>query len=128
MTKNNLKIVFFGTPEFAVESLKRLVENNFNICAVVTAPDKQAGRGQHFAQSEVKKFAVEHGLRIMQPEKLKDEKFVDELRAINADLFIVIAFRMLPEVVGLLEHVLSMETTRAIPLQRTSLNQLPRTF
>ena len=99
MTKNNLKIVFFGTPEFAVESLKRLVENNCNICAVVTAPDKQAGRGQHFAQSEVKKFAVEHGLRIMQPEKLKDEKFVDELRAINADLFIVIAFRMLPEVV-----------------------------
>ena len=56
MTKNNLKIVFFGTPEFAVESLKRLVENNFNICAVVTAPDKQAGRGQHFAQSEVKKI------------------------------------------------------------------------
>lgn len=99
MKKENLKIVFFGTPEFAVCSLRRLLDEDFNVCAVVTMPDKQAGRGHHTIQSDVKRFAAERGLRVLQPEKLKDEAFVGELRAINADLFVVIAFRMLPEVV-----------------------------
>lgn len=99
MTKDDLKIVFFGTPEFAVESLDALIRNGFNVAAVVTMPDKAAGRGQKLSESAVKKYAVEHGLRLLQPEKLKNEEFVSELKAIGAQLFIVIAFRMLPEVV-----------------------------
>lgn len=99
MTKKDLKIVFFGTPEFAVTSLARLVDEGYNIQAVVTMPDKEAGRGRKIMQSDVKKFALEKGLRILQPEKLKSPEFVDTLRQINADLFIIIAFRMLPEVV-----------------------------
>ncbi len=99
MTKEDLKIVFFGTPEFAVESLDALVKGGFNIAAVVTMPDKAAGRGQKLSQSAVKKYALEHSLPILQPEKLKDESFVKTLQDISADLFIVIAFRMLPEVV-----------------------------
>jgi methionyl-tRNA formyltransferase len=94
-----MKIVFFGTPEFAVASLDRLVKDGKDIAAVVTMPDKIAGRGHHMIQSDVKKYAVEHGLRVLQPEKLKSEEFLKELREINADLFIVIAFRMLPEAV-----------------------------
>lgn len=93
------KIVFFGTPEFAVASLDRLVKDGHDIAAVVTMPDKIAGRGHKLIQSDVKKYAVEAGLRVLQPEKLKNEEFLGELRKINADLFIVIAFRMLPEVV-----------------------------
>ena len=99
MDKKDLKIVFFGTPEFAVASLDKLVEGGYNVAAVVTMPDKQAGRGHHMIQSDVKKYALEKGLRILQPERLKDETFVSQLKEINADLFIVIAFRMLPEVV-----------------------------
>lgn len=99
MEKNNLRIVFFGTPEFAVASLKKLVDEGFDIAAVVTMPDKVAGRGHRLQQSDVKKFAVEHGLRVLQPANLKSEDFIDTLRQIDADLFIVIAFRMLPEVV-----------------------------
>ena len=99
MTKKDLKIVFFGTPEFAVASLDKLVSGGYNVAAVVTMPDKPAGRGQQILQSDVKKYAVAHNLPVLQPEKLKAEDFVDELRRINADLFIVIAFRMLPEVV-----------------------------
>lgn len=99
MEKKDLKIVFFGTPDFAVESLKRLVEGGYNVVGVVTMPDKPAGRGHHLLQSDVKKYAVDNGLHLMQPVKLKDENFVNELRSLNADLFIVIAFRMLPEVV-----------------------------
>lgn len=99
MEKKELKIVFFGTPEFAVESLKRLVEGDYNVVGVVTMPDKPAGRGHHLLQSDVKKYAVSKGLHVMQPVKLKDSAFVDELQRLNADLFIVIAFRMLPEVV-----------------------------
>lgn len=99
MEKKDLKIVFFGTPEFAVKSLSALVDNGFNVVAVVTMPDKIAGRGHHTIQSDVKQFALTKGLPILQPEKLKDEAFVDTLRNYNADLFIVIAFRMLPEVV-----------------------------
>ena len=99
MDKKDLRIVFFGTPEFAVESLKRLVEGGYNIVGVVTMPDKPAGRGHHMLQSDVKRYAVEHGLRVLQPVRLKDEAFVDELRSLKAHLQIIIAFRMLPEVV-----------------------------
>lgn len=99
MTKSDLKIVFFGTPDFAVASLEKLVDGGYNVAAVVTMPDKPAGRGQQILQSDVKKYAVAHNLPVLQPEKLKSEEFVAELRRINADLFIVIAFRMLPEVV-----------------------------
>jgi len=99
MTKEDLRIVFFGTPDFAVESLKRLVDGGYNIVGVVTMPDKPAGRGHRMLQSAVKQFAVEHDLHLMQPVKLKDESFVNELRGLNAQLHIVIAFRMLPEVV-----------------------------
>lgn len=94
-----MKIVFFGTPEFAVASLRRLLDDGENVAAVVTMPDKIAGRGHKLIQSDVKKFAVERGLPVLQPEKLKNPEFVDKLREIGADLFIVIAFRMLPEVV-----------------------------
>lgn len=99
MTKEDLKIVFLGTPDFAVESLRRIVDGGYNVVGVVTMPDKPAGRGHKLYQSPVKEFAVEHGLHLMQPVKLKDPEFVEELRALGADLFVVIAFRMLPEVV-----------------------------
>lgn len=99
MKKEDLKIVFLGTPDFAVESLDQLVKNGFNIVGVVTATDKPAGRGHKMLPSAVKQYALEHNLHLMQPEKLKDETFVEELRSLHADLFIVIAFRMLPEVV-----------------------------
>lgn len=96
---NKLKIVFFGTPEFAVKSLEVLLASGYDIAAVVTMPDKIAGRGHKLIESDVKKFAVSRGLKVLQPEKLKSPEFIDQLREINADLFIVIAFRMLPEVV-----------------------------
>lgn len=99
MTKKDLKIVFLGTPEFAVESLDKLVSNDFNIVSVVTMPDKQAGRGHQTIYSDVKKYALEKGLKILQPQNLKSPEFIDELKKLNADLFIVIAFRMLPEIV-----------------------------
>ncbi len=96
---SQLRIVFMGTPEFAVESLDILVRNNYNIVGVITVPDKPAGRGQQLQQSAVKKYALEKGLNILQPEKLKAPEFLEELKALNADLQIVVAFRMLPEVV-----------------------------
>ncbi|MDE6928454.1 MAG: methionyl-tRNA formyltransferase, partial [Muribaculaceae bacterium] len=99
MTKEDLRIVFLGTPDFAVESLSRIVSEGYNVVGVVTMPDKPAGRGHKMLQSPVKQFAIKHGLHLMQPPKLKDHTFVEELRSLNADLFIVIAFRMLPEVV-----------------------------
>lgn len=99
MEKEDLKIVFLGTPDFAVESLRRIHEGGYNIVGVVTMPDKPAGRGHKLLQSPVKQYAVEQGLRLMQPPNLKAEDFVEELRSLKADLFIVIAFRMLPEVV-----------------------------
>lgn len=99
MKKEDLKIVFLGTPDFAVESLRRIVEGGYNVVGVITMPDKPAGRGHKLLQSPVKQYAVEKGLHLMQPVKLKDPEFVDELRSLDADLFIVIAFRMLPEVV-----------------------------
>lgn len=94
-----LRIVFMGTPDFAVESLRVLVENNYNIVGVVTAPDKPAGRGQKLNQSAVKKYALANGLNILQPTNLKSEVFLEELKALNANLQIVVAFRMLPEAV-----------------------------
>src|SRR5215213_8304451 len=99
MLSNNLRIVFMGTPEFAVAPLDALVKAGFNIAGVITAPDKPAGRGMQLQQSAVKKYAVENGLHILQPEKLKNPQFLDELRALQADLQVVVAFRMLPEVV-----------------------------
>ena len=99
MEKNELRIVFLGTPDFAVESLRRIVDGGYNVVGVVTMPDKPAGRGKHLQQSAVKQFAVSRGLKVMQPERLKDDAFVEELRSLQADLFIVIAFRMLPEIV-----------------------------
>lgn len=94
-----MKIVFLGTPEFAAYSLRRMLDEGVDVAAVVTMPDKPAGRGHKLLQSPVKQLAVERGLRLMQPVNLKDPEFVGELRAVGADLFVVIAFRMLPEVV-----------------------------
>jgi methionyl-tRNA formyltransferase len=100
MDKNSVRIVFMGTPEFAVESLRALVEGGYNVVGVVTMPDKPIGRhGSVLQASPVKQYAVEHGLTVLQPQKLKDEAFVESLRALNAQLQIVVAFRMLPEVV-----------------------------
>ena len=99
MKAKDLRIVFMGTPEFASTSLRRLVAEGYNIVAVVTTPDKPAGRGQKMHESDVKLTAKELGLPILQPEKLRDETFLSELRALQPDLGIVIAFRMLPEVV-----------------------------
>ena len=100
MEKKDLRIVFMGTPEFAVETLKTLVENHYNVVAVVTQPDKAVGRHQTEVQpSEVKKYALSQGLPVLQPEKMKDSAFVEALRSYQADLQVVVAFRMLPEVV-----------------------------
>jgi len=96
---SQLRIIFMGTPEFAVESLDILVKHNYNIVGVVTMPDKPAGRGQQIQESDIKKYAVEKGLTILQPEKLKDENFIHQLEELKADLQIVVAFRMLPEMV-----------------------------
>lgn len=96
---DGFRIVFMGTPGFAVSSLKKLYDNGIHISAVVTATDKPAGRGQKITFSEVKEFAVEKDIPVLQPEKLKDPDFLEELRKINADLFVVVAFRMLPEAV-----------------------------
>lgn len=97
MDKQDLKIVFFGTPEFAVESLDALIKNGFNVVGVVTMPDKIAGRGHRLYQSDVKRYSLEHNLNVLQPERLKSEEFLSSLRNLDADLFIVIAFRMLPK-------------------------------
>jgi methionyl-tRNA formyltransferase len=94
-----MRIVFMGTPEFAVASLDILIQHHYDVVGVVTVPDKPAGRGQQVQQSAVKKYALEKGLNILQPEKLKDEQFVNELRNLHADIQFVVAFRMLPEVV-----------------------------
>ena len=100
MRKEDLRIVYMGTPDFAVESLRALVEGGYNIVGVITMPDKPMGRhGSVLQASPVKQYAVSQGLPVLQPEKLKDEAFLDELRALQANLQIVVAFRMLPEVV-----------------------------
>ena len=100
MQKEDLKIVYMGTPDFAVESLRQLVEGGYNVVGVITMPDKPMGRhGSVLQPSPVKQYALEKGLRVLQPVNLKDEVFVEELRSLKADLQIVVAFRMLPEVV-----------------------------
>ena len=99
MNFQDLRIVFMGTPEFAVASLEALVKAGARIVGVVTAPDKAAGRGMKLQQSAVKKYAVENNLNVLQPEKLKNPQFLEELRSLKADLQIVVAFRMLPEIV-----------------------------
>ncbi len=96
---NSLRIIYMGTPEFAVAPLKALVDNGYNVVAVVTMPDKPAQRGMKLQYSAVKQYALEVGLPILQPERLKDPQFIDTLKSYNADLQIVVAFRMLPEVV-----------------------------
>lgn len=94
-----MRIVFLGTPDFAVKSLEAILLAGYNVVGVVTAPDKPAGRGQHLQQSAVKQFAVQHQLNVLQPEKLKEPVFIEALQALKADVQIVVAFRMLPEVV-----------------------------
>jgi methionyl-tRNA formyltransferase len=96
-SRAELSIVFMGTPDFAVGILDTIFQSNFNIKTVVTSPDKPSGRGLQLNESAVKKYALEHKLNILQPEKLKDEAFLKELQLLNADLFVVVAFRMLPE-------------------------------
>ncbi|MBK6346426.1 MAG: methionyl-tRNA formyltransferase [Bacteroidales bacterium] len=92
-----IRIVFMGTPEFAVESLKQLLEYNYEVAAVVTVPDKPAGRGLKLRESAVKSFALSHNLPVLQPERLKDQTFIDEISSFQANLFIVVAFRKLPD-------------------------------
>lgn len=105
MTKKDLRITFMGTPEFAVETLRALVEGGYNVVAVVTQPDKPVGRHQDTLQpSAVKQYAVEQGLPVLQPVKMKDPAFVEELKSYHADLQVVVAFRMLPEVVWAMPH------------------------
>ncbi|WP_435625461.1 methionyl-tRNA formyltransferase [Flagellimonas sp.] len=94
-----LRIVFMGTPEFAVESLKLLLEASFNVVGVITAPDRPAGRGRKVQESAVKQFAIAHNLKVLQPTNLKDDNFVDQLKELEANLQVVVAFRMLPRVV-----------------------------
>ncbi|REE25030.1 methionyl-tRNA formyltransferase [Winogradskyella pacifica] len=97
--KRDLRIVFMGTPDFAVATLKALIDNDYKVVGVLTAPDRPAGRGQKLRASAVKEFALEHQLNILQPTNLKAESFLEELKALNANLQIIVAFRMLPKVV-----------------------------
>lgn len=97
--KEPLRIVFMGTPEFAVTILRALVDSNYNVVGVITAPDKPAGRGQKLHESDVKKYAAAQNLNILQPTNLKNENFLEDLKSLNANLQIVVAFRMLPEAV-----------------------------
>lgn len=99
MTKKDLRIIYMGTPDFAVASLAALVEGDYNVVACVTMPDKPAGRGHHVQFSPVKEYALAHNIPVLQPERLKADEFIEELRSYQADLQIVVAFRMLPEVV-----------------------------
>jgi methionyl-tRNA formyltransferase len=99
MHPKDIRIVFMGTPDFAVESLKALIENDYQIVGVITAPDKPAGRGRQLSESAVKQYAIQQNLKVLQPEKLKNPEFIAELESLKADLQIVVAFRMLPEMV-----------------------------
>ena len=99
MDKKARRIIFMGTPDFAVKTLQQMIENNLQLVAVVTAPDKPAGRGRKLQSSTVKKYAVDQLIPVMQPQNLNDERFIDRLQSYKPDVFIVVAFRMLPEVV-----------------------------
>jgi methionyl-tRNA formyltransferase len=92
-----MRIVFFGTPDFAVPSLKTLVNSDHDVVGVVTAPDKERGRGRKISWTAVKKYAVENELKVLQPEKLKDPNFIGDLKVLNGDLFVIVAYRILPE-------------------------------
>ena len=98
-TKRDLRIVFMGTPDFAVATLKALLDHNYKVVGVITAPDRPAGRGQKLRSSAVKEFALQHDLKVLQPTNLKADAFLEELKALNANLQIIVAFRMLPKVV-----------------------------
>lgn len=97
--KRDLRIVFMGTPGFAVATLKALIDNDYNVVGVLTAPDRPAGRGQKLRASAVKEFALEHNLNVLQPKNLRADSFLEELKALEANLQIIVAFRMLPKVV-----------------------------
>ncbi|HKI89413.1 MAG TPA: methionyl-tRNA formyltransferase [Draconibacterium sp.] len=99
MDGKSIRIIFMGTPDFAVASLQALIVGGYNVVGVITAPDKPAGRGKQLSESSVKRYAVEKGLKMLQPEKLKNPVFIEELQALKADLQVVVAFRLLPEVV-----------------------------
>ena len=99
LNKKELRIVFMGTPDFAVAGLKKLVESGYNVVGVITAPDKPAGRGRKIQESAVKKYALEYDLKVLQPTNLKSESFLEELKALKPNLQIIVAFRMLPKVV-----------------------------
>lgn len=99
-----MRIVYFGTPDFAVDSLDAILHSSHEVAAVVTVPDRQAGRGQKVVFSAVKQYALDHSLPLLQPEKLRDEDFLASLQALQADCFVVVAFRMLPEVVWSMPH------------------------
>lgn len=99
MQGKDIRIVFMGTPDFAVESLKELIDNGYNVVGVITTPDKPSGRGQKMHMSAVKQYAMSQNIPVLQPEKLKDPAFIEELKSWNADLQVVVAFRMLPEIV-----------------------------
>lgn len=99
MADKNIRIIFLGTPDFAVASLNALLSANYDVCAVVTTPDRPSGRGRKLGMSPVKTFALEHKLTVLQPENLKDPSFIGQLKQLNATLYIVVAFRMLPEVI-----------------------------
>ncbi len=92
-----MKIIYFGTPDFAIPPLEKLLNSRHEVLAVVTAPDKERGRGRKVSFTPVKEFAIENGIPVLQPEKLKDENFISELKKLNADIFVVVAFRILPE-------------------------------
>ena len=115
MKKEDLRIVYMGTPDFAVESLRCLVEGGYNVVGVITMPDKPAGRGHRLQQSPVKQYALAHGLPLLQPEKLKDEAFLAQLRAWRADLQVVVAFRMLPEVVWAMPRLGTFNLHASLP-------------
>lgn len=98
-TLHSLRVVYMGTPQFAVAPLQLLLKAGVNVVSVVTSPDKPAGRGRQISQSQVKQFAVEYNLPVLQPTNLKDEEFIADLKRLQADLFVVVAFRMLPKIV-----------------------------
>ena len=97
---SDLRIIFMGTPEFAVAALEELLSAKYNVVGVITAPDRPAGRGRKIRQSSVKTFAIQHDLNVLQPSNLKDPLFLDQLKMLDADLQIVVAFRMLPKVLN----------------------------
>lgn len=132
---SSLRIIFMGTPAFAVPSLEILVKNGYDVVAVITAPDKPSGRGLKPTPSDVKKAALDLGLKVLQPEKLKDPGFLDEVRKLNADLQVVVAFRMLPEVLWSMPRFgtfnlhgsLLPQYRGAAPIQRAIMNGETRT-